>query len=100
MRKFLEDQNYVFQPEAVDILVAVLDDTWETAQSSSVLSAVVRETPDAREILAKAIIASATDGERNPFRLREDALSHLTKTISARATRSAASDTDAKDKIG
>ena len=92
MRKFLEDQNYVFQPEVVDILVAVLDDAWETAQSSSVLAAVVRETPDAREILAKAIIASAADGEHNPFRLREDALSHLTKTISARATRSAASE--------
>ena len=92
MRKFLDAQNYVFQPEVVDILVAVLDDAWETAQTSSVLSTALGENPDAREILAKAIIASAADGEHNPFRLREDALSHLTKTISARATRSAATE--------
>lgn len=100
MRKFLEAQNYVFPPEIIDLLAAVLDDAWESAQASSVLSPVLGDTPDAREILAKAIFASAADGERNPFRLREDALSHLTKTIGARATRSAASDRDAKDKIG
>ncbi len=92
MRKFLDAQNYVFPPEVIDLLAAVLDDAWETAQASSVLSPVLGETPDAREILAKAIFASAADGERNPFRLREDALGHLTKTIGARATRSAASE--------
>lgn len=92
MRKFLDAQNCLFQPEVVDMLVAVLDDAWETAQASDVLSPVVREVPDAREILAKAILASAVEGERNPFRLREDALSNLTKTMVARATRSAASE--------
>ena len=92
MRRFLDAQNYLFQPELVELLVAVLDDAWETAQASDILSPVIREVPEAREILAKAIVASAVDGERNPFRLREDALSHLTKTMVARATRSAASE--------
>lgn len=92
MRKFLETQDYVFPPEVIEILAAVLDDAWETVQANSVLAPVLGDTPDAREILAKAIFASAADGERNPLRLREDAVGHLTKTIGARATRSAASE--------
>ena len=84
MRKFLEAQDNLFPPEVIQILAAVLDDAWATVLSSNVFLGVAIEVTDAREILAKAKIASAADGERDPSRLREDALGHLAKTISAR----------------
>ena len=87
MRKFLDARHIHFPPEVNAVLTAVLDEAWRDAQASKALSPVLGDHPDAREILAKAIIAAAGRGERNPASLREDALEHLTKTINARAAR-------------
>ena len=87
MRKILDARDIHFPPEVIDILTAALDAAWKDAQTSKILSPALGDNPDAREILAKAIIATAGRGARNPSQLHGEALGHLTKTINARAAR-------------
>jgi hypothetical protein len=69
--------NGVFFPEEVQILIAAFDDAWAKLQSSHAPFAEEAYAPAAQEILAKHIIMAAQRGERNPRRLTEDALLHL-----------------------
>jgi hypothetical protein len=71
--------NGVFYPEEVQILVAAFDDAWAKLQSSRTPFAEEAYVPGAREILAKHIIRAAQRGERNPRKLTDDALLHLSR---------------------
>lgn len=84
MQKFLNVQPVVFEPEVTQILVKAFDDAWASLQVSG--ARLDGHVVDAREILAKRIIETAKNGDRDPSRLVEDALGHLAKTISGHAT--------------
>jgi hypothetical protein len=79
MRKFLDAQSVVFEPETIQILTAAFDDAWASAQASGAPLAMNGYAIDAREILAKHIIEMGKQGERDRRRLCEDALAHLAK---------------------
>jgi len=80
MHGFIEKfANGVFFPEEVQILVAAFDDAWAKLQSSRAPFAEEAYAPAAQEILAKRIIMAAQRGERNPRRLTDDALFHLSR---------------------
>ena len=80
MHGFIEKfANGVFFPEEVQILVAAFDDAWAKLQSSRAPFAEEAYAPAAQEILAKRIIMAAQRGERNPRRLTDDALFHLSQ---------------------
>ena len=68
-----------FYPDEVQILVAAFDDAWAKLQSSGAPFAEEAYAHAAREILAKHIIRAAQRGERNPRRLTDDALLHLSR---------------------
>jgi hypothetical protein len=63
-------------PEATKILTAAFDTSWQMKTSGNVLAADYRAA-STREFLAKRIIETARQGERNPIRLVDDALTHL-----------------------
>jgi len=66
-----------FGPEATKILTAAFDTAWQMLKTSgNVLAADYRAT-STRELLAKRIIEMARQGERDPIRLVDDALSYV-----------------------
>ena len=79
MRKFLDAQPDIFEPETIQILTAAFDDAWASVQASGAPLAMNSHAVEAREILAKHIIEMGRQGERDRRRLREDALAHLAK---------------------
>jgi hypothetical protein len=66
-----------FDPETTAILAAAFDTAWETVKRSGSAAATDADVQSRREQLAKHIIAAARDGERDPHRLVERALSDL-----------------------
>jgi len=77
------DKFQVFDPGLADTMGAAFDNAWQSFEKMGVgLAEADREY--ARESLAMRIIATAQCGERNPIRLCDDALAHLTQ---ARALR-------------
>jgi hypothetical protein len=72
MRLFLEKHPHTFDPETVEILSTALDDAWSHVQANG--GAAFKEDGAAREALAKCIVDTAKEGERNRQRLVEKAL--------------------------
>ena len=70
----LKSHEGVFNPEEVSILTAVFDEAWKAVQKSGAASALNGEAEVTRETIARRIIAMALLGERDPGRLRDEAL--------------------------
>ena len=66
-----------FDPEATNILTAAFDTAWQTLRTSGDVLAADYRAASTRELLAKRIIETARQGERDPIRLADDALAHL-----------------------
>ena len=80
MRKFIKAFGAVFDPPTVHILIGAFDDAWTSLQNSGAPFAAENYAERAREILAKHIIESAKNGERDQHTLSEGALLQLTRT--------------------
>ena len=70
----VSEQSTTFNPEALHILGSALDDAWQRLEVRVHLNGSGEAT---RTILAKHIIAMAQQGERDPQRLIEGALTRL-----------------------
>ena len=68
-----------FDPETVIILSAAYDEAWRSLQKSGIYF-TCREAEAARERLAQRIIENAKGGERDPGRLRDNALRDLARS--------------------
>jgi hypothetical protein len=94
------DGDGCFDPETVIILSAAYDEAWRSLQNSGIYF-TCREAEAARERLAQRIIENAKGGERDPGRLRDDALRDLTRSSGSqfkrRASRACKSGTRASD---
>jgi hypothetical protein len=78
MDQFLRSHaDGVFDPEAIRILTAALNEAWKTINVTGVSFASRGHAEAARETLAKRIIELARNGERDQRRLSEDAVLHL-----------------------
>jgi hypothetical protein len=77
---FLHDhiEAGVFDPDAVNLLVAAFDDAWQSIKDSGP-SLSDKQIELTRVTLAKYIIEQARHGERDQRRLRDRALLHLAK---------------------
>ena len=73
----LKSYQGVFNPEEVSILTTVFDEAWKTVQGEAGVSALNGEAQAMRESIARRIIALALLGERDPSRLRQEALRDL-----------------------
>ncbi len=73
-------RDAAFDPDAVRILTAALDDAWQSLQTSGASFASDDHAKTTWEILAKHIIEMAKLGERDQRRLREDALVYLAQS--------------------
>ena len=73
----LKSHQGVFNPEEVSILTTVFDEAWKTVQGGAGAAALHGETQAMREGIARRIIALALLGERDPSRLRDEALRDL-----------------------
>jgi hypothetical protein len=84
VRDFLDD-DHVFDPGTVSILLAAFDGAWQSIKASGgKLSEEQSELM--REILAKSIIDQARRGEFDQVRLRDGALLHLAHSNLRRAS--------------
>lgn len=84
MRDFLDD-DHVFDPGTVSILLAAFDGAWQSIKASGArLSEEQSEL--VRATLAKYIIAQARQGEFDQVRLRDGALQHLAHSNLRRAS--------------
>jgi hypothetical protein len=66
-----------FEPEMLNILAAAFEDAWETIAKSGSMFAKPRYAGAAREIVARRIIDLAQCGERDRYRLCDDAVAYL-----------------------
>ena len=67
-----------FDPETASLLASAFEAAWETVKKSGSFLATNGNAPSTREIIAKRIIERAQAGERDPRRLVDDALTHIT----------------------
>ena len=77
MLSHLKSHQGMFNPEEVSILTTVFDEAWKTVQGGAGAAALHGETQAMREGIARRIIALALLGERDPSRLRDEALRDL-----------------------
>ena len=73
VRKFIDAQPIVFDPEVIERLVVAFDDAWTIVQAGPAGGQIL----DARSILAHRIIERAAQGEHDPQLLCADAVSYL-----------------------
>ncbi len=66
-----------FDPEGTKILTAAFDTAWQMLKTSGNVLAADYRSVSTRDLLAKRIIEAARQGERDPIRLVDDALSYL-----------------------
>ncbi len=66
-----------FDPEATKVLTAAFDTAWQMLKTSGNVLAADYRSVSTRELLAKRIIEMARQGERDPIRLVDDALTYL-----------------------
>ena len=78
MRDFLQD-DVVFDPDAVGILLAAFDAAWQSIKTSGARLSD-KQTELVRATLAKYIIEQARRGELDEHRLCESALLHLAQS--------------------
>jgi hypothetical protein len=69
-----------FDADEVQILVSAFDQAWKAVEESGAPFASEGNKAATRELLALRIIDIAQLGERDPNRLRDDALLYLTRT--------------------
>jgi len=75
------DGRAVFDPETISILVAAFDDAWQSVKTSGINLSSENQIELMRTVLARRILELAVTGERDPNRLREEALLDLAKSI-------------------
>lgn len=75
-----------FDPETTALLASAFDTAWDTIQCCRSSAATADGAESTREQLAKYIIATARDGERDPHRLVERALPRVAMPPTARQT--------------
>jgi hypothetical protein len=80
MQKFFADGEATFDPETVLVLSRALDDAWRSLQNRGVYFKSRYQVDQTREKLAGYILEAAALGERDPARLREDALLELSRS--------------------
>src|SRR5262249_13829659 len=71
---YLNEHPGVFDPDDVRILVAAFEKAWASVEASGAAVNTESKAASARAILAKHIIAAATQGERDQGRLRDGAV--------------------------
>jgi hypothetical protein len=69
-----------FNPETTKSLTAAFDTAWRILKTSGSTLAADYQSASTRELLANRIIEMASQGERDPLRLVDDALAHLAKS--------------------
>jgi hypothetical protein len=69
-----------FDPEFVETLVSAYETAWDRLEKSGSTFASPRYKRAAQEIVAKRIIETAQNGEREPNQLAEDAVAYLTRS--------------------
>jgi hypothetical protein len=74
VRKLIDTQPIVFDPEVIERLVVAFNDAWTIVQAAGPMGGQIL---DARSILAHRIIERAAQGEHDPHVLSADALSYL-----------------------
>jgi hypothetical protein len=72
--------NCSFDPETMNILTSAFDAAWRVIETSGGSLANDAAT---QELLAKRIIETGSRGERDPTRLADDALAHLSFPMAA-----------------
>jgi hypothetical protein len=80
MQKHFADGEATFDPEAVMVLSGALDEAWRSLQNRGVHFESRYHVDETREKLAGYILEAAALGERDPNRLREDALMKLSRS--------------------
>jgi hypothetical protein len=94
------DGDGSFDPETVTILSVAYDEARRSLQNSGIYF-TCREAEAARERLAQRIVENAKSGERDPGRLRDNALRDLTRSSGSqfkrRPSRACMSGTRASD---
>jgi hypothetical protein len=80
MERYLVDGEATFDPESVLVLSEALDEAWRSLQHTGVYFKSRHHVDETREKLAKRIIEMAALGERDPGRLRDDALLNLARS--------------------
>ena len=79
MRKFLETEKIDFDPEMIEVMVRAFDEAWKAVEGNG--ADINRES--ARNFLARYIVASAIDGQRDPSHIAQHALIHLAQATGA-----------------
>jgi hypothetical protein len=69
-----------FEDKEVRVLVEAFETAWKTVEESRASVATTGQAEATRELLALRIIEIAQLGERDPNRLRDDALAYLART--------------------
>ena len=69
-----------FDSDEVKVLTQAFDQAWQAVEESGICFSSDTYKNAAREVLALRIIEIAQLGERDPNRLREDALLYLART--------------------
>jgi hypothetical protein len=82
MHRYLHtvDGDGYFDPETVITLGTAFDEAWRSLQNSGVYFTSAHTAEGTRERLAQRIVESAEGGERDPGRLRDDALNDLARS--------------------
>ena len=70
--------NTAFDPPTLTLLASAFETAWDTIKKSGSPLAANDQAVSTREVLAKRIIEQGKQGERDPQRLVDDALAHLT----------------------
>ena len=70
--------NTAFDSNTTTLLASAFDTAWDTVKKSGSPLAADDQAASTREVLARRIIETGQQGERDRQRLVEDALDHLT----------------------
>jgi hypothetical protein len=79
MQRYLQSDS-TFDPDTIRVLGDALDRAWRSLQTTGVYFTSRGHAEATQEKLALRIIEMAKHGERDPDRLRDDALEHLAQT--------------------
>ena len=71
--------NNAFDAETTKVLTSAFDAAWEKIKASDGTLADLQHAAATRELLAKSIIRMVEQGERNSYRLIENALGRLAR---------------------
>jgi hypothetical protein len=80
MQKYFVDGEATFDPETVLMLSGALDEAWRSLRDRDVYFKSRYHLDETREKLAGYILEAAAMGERDPVRLRENALIKLSRS--------------------